>query len=475
VNADRPTVWSAQDVATATGGELLSGSPAQAFAGISIDSRDMAADELFVAIVGDVHDGHRFCEAVIEQGGRGLVVAHEKTRELPVAEWERKQICCIAVHDTARALGDLSVFHLDRSGSRVIGITGSNGKTTTRKFTAAVAGQRYKTLATRGNLNNAIGLPLTLLRLTPEVEWAVLEMGTNHPGEIAYLARLCRPEIGVITNIAPAHLEGLGSLDGVMRAKGELLQELKTGGKAVLNADDPHLQTLAAECAHPVVLFGTGTGAAVRAVDIQELADGVRFKLVIAGRQIDIHIRIPGRFMVTNALAAAAVGHLLGLPIEVIKDGLEQVTAEGGRMAVIRTSKDITIVDDAYNANPASMQAAFDALGSLRGGRRGALVLGDMLELGRDAAGWHRKIGAAAARSGADRIYFFGEYAGQAAESARSERAPTADVRTGTQSEIVSDLKSWLEPGDWVLVKGSRGMRMDKIVAALEEWAGGPV
>jgi UDP-N-acetylmuramoyl-tripeptide--D-alanyl-D-alanine ligase len=158
-----------------------------------------------------------------------------------------------------------------------------------------------------------------------------------------------------------------------------------------------------------------------------------------------------------------------------IKDGLEQVTAEGGRMAIIRTAKDITIVDDAYNANPASMQAAFDALGSLKRGRRGVLVLGDMLELGRDAADWHRKIGAAAARSGADRIYFFGDHAGQAAESARREKPPAGDVLTGSHDDIISGLTAWLEPGDWVLVKGSRGTRMDKIVAAVVEWAGGPV
>jgi UDP-N-acetylmuramoyl-tripeptide--D-alanyl-D-alanine ligase len=178
--------------------------------------------------------------------------------------------------------------------------------------------------------------------------------------------------------------------------------------------------------------------------------------------------------MIANALAAATVGHLLGLPLEMIKDGLEQVTAEGGRMAVIRTAGDITIVDDAYNANPASMQAAFDALGSLRGGRRAALVLGDMLELGREAADWHRKIGAAAARSGADRIYFFGNHAGQAAESARRERALAGDVVTGSQTEIIADLKAWLASGDWVLVKGSRGMRMDRIVSELKAWADSP-
>ena len=178
--------------------------------------------------------------------------------------------------------------------------------------------------------------------------------------------------------------------------------------------------------------------------------------------------------MVTNALAAAAVGHLLGLPLEAIKKGLEQVTAEGGRMAVIRTARGISIIDDAYNANPASMQAAFGALDSLRGSQRSVLVLGDMLELGQDAIEWHRRTGASAARSGASRIYFAGEHAHQAAEAARREDMAAKDIRTGTQAEIITDLKNWLGPGDWVLIKGSRGMRMDKIVSELTKWADSP-
>ena len=474
MTADESIAWTANEILSATGGDLVSGSIEQQFAGIGIDSRSIGPEDLFVAIVGDVHDGHQFCETVIEQGIRGMVVARENLSKLPLPAWENQQITCIAVSDTTRALGDIAAFNLKRSGARVIAITGSNGKTTTRKFTASVVGQKYKTLATSGNLNNAIGLPLTMLRLTPEHEWAVLELGTNHPGEIAYLARLCEPEIGIITNIAPAHLEGLGSLDGVMRAKGELLDELIEGGRAVLNADDPRLQQLADECVYPVVLFGTEVGAVVQATNIKESIDGVGFVLGIEDQLIAVNIQIPGRFMVTNALAAAAAGHLLGLPLEAIKNGLEQVTAEGGRMAVIRTARGINIIDDAYNANPASMQAAFGALDSLRGGQRSVLVLGDMLELGQDAIEWHRQTGASAARSGATRIYFAGEHAPEAAEAARMENRAAKDIQTGTKAEIIADLKNWLRPGDWVLIKGSRSMRMDKIVSELKKWANSP-
>ena len=381
----------------------------------------------------------------------------------------------MAVNDTTRALGDLAADNRRRSGVKVIAITGSNGKTTTRKFTAAVVGRKYRTLATRGNLNNAIGLPLTMLRLSPDHEQAVLELGTNHPGEIAYLATLCEPEIGVITNIGPAHLEGLGSLDGVMRAKGELIEGLKAGGTAVLNADDSRLRRLARECRAKVVSFGTTNDADVIARDIRSFEKGVAFELVIAGEQIEVTIGIPGQFMVSNALAAATVGHLLGLSLSTIKRGLEEVEAESGRMAVVRTRREITIIDDAYNANPSSMQAAFDGMNALRGQQRCALVLGDMFELGDEADLWHRKIGAAAANTGADRLYFSGEFAASAAESARSQnQSAREDIIIGTQEEIFADLTQWLRAGDWVLVKGSRGMQMDRIVAKLKKWADGP-
>ena len=469
----RPTAWTGAEILDATGGELLSGSGGQQFAGIGIDSRSIAADQLFVAIAGEVHDGHRFCEEVIEAGIRGLIVARQKAGRLPVSDWRKQRVLCVVVPDTTRALGDLAAYNRKRSGTRVIAITGSNGKTTTRKFTAAVAGQRYRTLATRGNLNNAIGLPLTMLRLRAEHEWAVLELGTNHPGEIAYLAAICRPEIGVITNIAPAHLEGLGTLEGVARAKGELLQGLTEGGKAVLNADDPHLLRLAEKCPRPVVLFGAGSNAEVRATRIRESGAGVGFELAVADRSIDIDLQIPGRFMVPNALAASAVGHLLGLSLEAVKNGLEQVRAESGRMAVLKTGRDITIVDDAYNANPASMRAAFAALNALRGKKRSVIVLGDMLELGESAADWHRRVAADAAKSGSSLMYFTGSFAEQAAESARKEKTAEGDVFVGTREDIVADLKRRLRPGDWVLIKGSRGMRMEKIVDELKQWANG--
>ena len=247
--------WTTRDIIEATGGELLCGSPDGQFAGISIDSRNITPTDVFIAIVGDVHDGHGFVKDVIDRGIQGVVINKTRAAELPVPEWQDRDIVCIAAADTTRALGDLAAYHRQRMPASVIAITGSNGKTTTRKLTAGVVAAEFNTLATRGNYNNDIGLPLTLLRMQAAHTWAVVELGTNRPGEIARLAEICVPDIGVITNIGPAHLEKLGTLDGVLREKGDLLKQLKSDGKAVLNADDPRLMQLAKKFQKPVVLF----------------------------------------------------------------------------------------------------------------------------------------------------------------------------------------------------------------------------
>ncbi len=227
------------DILKATGADLVCGDGRQRFAGISIDSRTIAEGELFVAIRGGVHDGHRFIPDVLGRGVTGLLIDGRSLDALPEAARAAGRVVCAAVADTTRALGDLGAFHRRRSRAAVIAVTGSNGKTSTRRMTAAVVSQRYRVLEADRNLNNQIGVPLTLFRLAPEHEWAVLELGTSMPGEIARLADICAPEIGVITNIGPAHLEGLGSLEGVLAEKSALLFGLRAGGRAVLNADDP--------------------------------------------------------------------------------------------------------------------------------------------------------------------------------------------------------------------------------------------
>jgi len=468
-----PIPWTTADILAATGGELLCGDRQQVFAGISIDSRSIAPGCLFVAIRGQVHDGHRFIPDVAAAGVRGMIVDGSKVESLNLEDLKRLGSAVLAVKETTRALGDLAGYNRRRAGVSVVAVTGSNGKTSTKEMIAAVLSRRYRTLSTSGNLNNEIGMPLTLLRLEPRHQWAVLELGMNHPGEIRRLAEICQPDVGVITNIGRAHLEGLGSVDGVMRAKGELLEKIKPDGTAVLNADDPKALELARKTGLAVTFFGFSDHAAVRAAAVAGTPETVRFRLLLPAEAIDVTLAATGRFMVPNALAAAAVGLILGLPAAEIKAGLENFKTVGGRMNIIQTRKKVVIVDDTYNANPASMQAAIAALCELKGSGRGILVLGDMLELGDEAEALHREIGAFAAGTCADRLYLTGNHAEAVRSGAGAGGIDAGDIFCGTHVGILAELTGRLAAGDWVLVKGSRGMQMEKIVAGLKAWADG--
>jgi UDP-N-acetylmuramoyl-tripeptide--D-alanyl-D-alanine ligase len=469
----QPTPWTVTEILKATGGELLCGIQEQTreFEKVGIDSRNISPGDLFVAIVGDVHDGHRFAHDVIKQGVGGLVVAREKTGELPISEWQAGQIACVAVTDTLRALGDLAAFHRSRTDVAVVAITGSNGKTTTRQMTAEVVAQKFSTLSTIGNYNNQIGVPLTLLRLAPEHTWAVVELGTNSPGEIARLARICSPDIGVITNIGPAHLEGLGSLEGVMREKEQLIEHLKTGGRAVLNADDRRVFEIAERTEKKVLLFGLSKTAGIRATAVQEKVGGVSFSLDLPRESLNVDLKVPGHFMVINALAAAAVGHLLELSAAEIKSGLETFKPAWGRMNIFQTASGIHIIDDTYNANPDSMQAAITTLNALRANNRSVFVAGDMLDLGAGTESLHKQLGAWVAVANINKLLVTGEFADAVAAGAVDAKMNREDIFTGSRDEILEALKDSLRPGDWVLIKGSRGARMDTIVEGHNEWA----
>jgi len=467
-----PLPWTVDEILKATGGDLLCGDRTREFENVSIDSRNISAGDLFVAIVGDVHDGHRFAEDVIKMGVGGLVVAGDKAGELPISDWQARRIACVAVSDTLRALGDLAAFHRSRTDVAVVAITGSNGKTTTRQMTAEVVAQKFSILSTIGNYNNQIGVPLTLLRLAPEHAWAVVELGTNSPGEIARLARICAPDIGVITNIGPAHLEGLGSLDGVMREKGQLIDHLKAGGTAVLNADDRRVSKIADRTEKKVLLFGLSKAAGIRASVLQEKVGGISFSLDLPGESLSVELKVPGQFMVINALAAAAVGHLLELSAVEIKRGLEAFKPAWGRMNIFQTDNGIHIIDDTYNANPDSMQAAITTLDTLRANNRSVFVAGDMLELGARAESLHRQVGGWAAAAEIDKLMITGEFADAVASGAADAGMNRDDIFTGSREEILDALRASLHPGDWVLIKGSRGARMDTIVEGIKEWAG---
>ncbi|MBW2435494.1 MAG: UDP-N-acetylmuramoyl-tripeptide--D-alanyl-D-alanine ligase [Deltaproteobacteria bacterium] len=472
MNNRQSLAWTLSEVLKATGGELLSGDPMQGFENIGIDSRDIRPQDVFVAIAGEVHDGHSFVKDVVAQGVSGLVVDRKKSADLPIADWQTRQIACVAVADTTRALGDLAAYHRSRTNVPLTAITGSNGKTTTRQMTAQVLAQKYKTLATIGNYNNQIGVPLTLLRLSAEYEQAVVELGTNSPGEIARLAQICAPDIAVVTNVGPAHLEGLGSLDGVMREKEQLIKHLKAGGKAALNADDRRVYQMARRTDRQVLLFGLSEDAAIRATELDEKTGGISFRLHLPDEHLTVSLNVPGQFMVLNALAAAAVGHLLKLSAGEIKAGLESFEPVWGRMDIFETASGIHIIDDTYNANPESMKAAVTTLRTLRRNSRSLFVAGDMLELGEQSEALHKQVGAWAAAANIDKLLLTGEFASAVAAGAMNAKMKPADIFSGTRDEIITTLKQSLKSGDWVLIKGSRGARMETIVKALKDWAG---
>ena len=464
-----PIPWAITDILNATGGTLVCGEGNRTFPGISIDSRNIEGNELFVAILGQTHDGHRFVKELLNRGIQGFLVDENKKDMLPLAEMMNKKVFCVAVENTTAALGKMASVYRKALSATVIGITGSNGKTTTREMTAAVVRERFHTLTSEKNYNNEIGLPLSLLRLHPDHRLAVLELGMNHPGEIAYLTQICAPDVGVITNIGPVHLEGVGSIEGVMRAKGELLENMNPKGTAVLNGDDQWLRRLACQTDREVVFFGQSKDALIRAEGIEESERGVSFTLILPTGTHSVRLGIPGRFMVSNALAGATVGHLMGLTGEAIRTGLERFRPIDGRMHVKETARGITVINDTYNANPASVKAAIETFITLKGAQRGILVLGDMLELGPDAESMHKEIGSVAARSQPDRLYVTGNFSTAVATGATEMGAAANRIFTGTKDEICSDLRKFLKPDDWVLVKGSRGMAMETIVRWLDE------
>ncbi len=467
----RPFGWTTEQVLTATGGSRISGSADMAFAGVGIDSRTIGPDDLFVAIAGESHDGHRFVADVLDRGVKGVVAADDQVANLPMSRMGVAGIICIAVADTTRALGAMARFNRNRGNLKVLAITGSNGKTSTRMLMDQVISRTFSTLSTSGNLNNHIGLPLTLFRLTPGHQAAVLELGMNHAGEITRLGRICEPDVGVITNVGPAHLEGLGTIENVAQAKGELLHTIRPGGTAILNADDPRVAALAGSLNRQVILFGSAGAAQVRADDIHLTEAGMAFTLTTPSGSTPVTLATPARVMVSNALAAAAAGEVMGVPLEHIQAGLEAFCPQPGRMGIRVLGGDIRLVDDTYNANPGSMVAAIETLASMHGNRRTLAVLGDMLELGPQSANLHREIGRAAGDARLDRLYIAGNFAPAVADGAMDRQMKADRIFCGTKAGIIEQLNQDLQTGDLILVKGSRGMAMEAVVEAIVRWA----
>lgn len=450
-----------QSIVQITAGSLMS-SKAQGsitVSGISTDSRTTRPGDLFVPLRGPKFDGHDFLLQAVRNGAVACL-SEEVISGFPVP--------VIRVADTLRALGDLAAARRRAFPGPVLAVTGSSGKTTTKEMLGAILALTGPGLITPGNYNNLVGMPQTLFALKKEHRWVVLEMGMSALGEIARLAQIGQPQIGIITNVGAAHLETLRSLDGVARAKGELFAALPPDGTAIINADDSRVLALPVANGAQRLLFGCSSQATVRAETVDLWQGGVCFRLVLPEGSYPVKLHSWGRYNVHNALAAAAAAHALQVPGTTIVRGLESFRPCAGRMEISTLDHEVVLLEDCYNANPQAVMAALATLAELPGSGRNIAVLGDMLELGEAAPQLHREIGRAAAGC-VDELLLVGELATETATGACRAGLSQEHVTVATdQQRLVERLLQIVQPGDRVLVKGSRGMAMEKICAALK-------
>jgi UDP-N-acetylmuramoyl-tripeptide--D-alanyl-D-alanine ligase len=441
------------DVAAATGGRLAGDDAA--FDGVSIDSRTIGRGQLFVALRGERFDGHAFVGAAAARGAAAALVEKPMEARLPQ----------VVVSDSQDALTALARAWRQKSQALVLGVGGSNGKTTTKELLAAILGVAGPTLSTRGNLNNHIGVPLTLLRLEPGHRYAVIEMGANHPGEIASLAALAAPAIALVTNAGDEHLEGFGNLEGVARAEGEMFAALPSTGIAIINADDPFNELWCKlSRGSRTVRFGIDSPAEVRASAIQGRIEGgafvTQYTLALAGEQARVRLGLAGRHNVLNALGAAAAAHAAGVGLPEIVAGLEHMRPVAGRLQLKPGPHGSWLIDDSYNANPSSVRAGIDVLCALPGEHW--LVLGEMAELGEETVVSHAGVGDYARRAGITRLFAMGEAARHAVAAFGGRGSWYEDA-----AQLGDALAGNLEAGVTALIKGSRVNRLERVVERL--------
>jgi len=446
-----------------------SGPGGSEFRNVSTDSRSVEAGSLFVALVGEKFDAHDFIPEVLGKGARGIVVRKDRGAKLP----EKIDADVFRVDDTLRALGDIARNWRDRFGAPVIAITGSSGKTTTKEMTANIIAQARPVLKTEGNFNNLVGLPLTIFRMSAEHEAVILEMGTNRPGEIARLTEIARPDIGLITNIGEAHLEGLKTLEDIRKEKTDLFRVMSDRGIAIINADDPSIM-METGWRGSQITFGIKNNALVRATHIRkERERGVCFVLRIGDTSREIAMQVLGEHHIYNALAAAACSWSLGISRELICQGLMSFKPVDGRMKIIKLASGAFLLDDAYNANPISVRGALAALRDLKGESRSVVVLGDMLELGEESERQHEKVGRLFAETGVDRAILKGNFSGAVKRGAVAGGMAADSISFEDDPERMAvAVTSMTGSGDWVLVKGSRGMKMEEAIRAIVRLTG---
>jgi UDP-N-acetylmuramoyl-tripeptide--D-alanyl-D-alanine ligase len=457
------------DLLAAVGGRLQGPASVTSIAGASVDSRRVTPGSIYVALLGERVDGHTFVADALRAGAVAALV--ERSVDLP----PDLDAPIVIVPDALRALGDLAAWWRSRHAVRVVGVTGSTGKTIAKEMAADLLSRTLITLRNEGNLNSESGLPMTLLRLDARHEAAVLEMSMYTTGEIARLAEIARPEIGIVLSVHPAHLERAGSIERIAQAKAELPAALPFDGLAILNVDDPRVLAMADLTSAPVRTFGLSPAADVRAGEVTShgLA-GTEFTMIAPWGERRVRSATPGRHLVPHALAAATAAEHLGVPLDEIEAGLAAGSRAPHRMQVETAAAGATLVDDTYNASPISVRAALDFLAEtpMAAGRRRLAILGDMLELGPDEARLHREIGECAAGS-ADLLVAVGDRGRWIAEGARAAGATrVVEVTDAEEAASVLEREAAPGPGDLVLLKASRGIGLDRAVDILRGMAG---
>lgn len=466
--------WSLKQVILATNGRLCNNSSStMSFRSIVTDSRAVRAGDIFLTLSGDNFDGADFCGEAVKKGAAGVITCRPLST-VPVPQ--------IIVADTCKALGDLAAWRRNiMRNLTVAAITGSSGKTTVKDMTAAILERDGRVIKTRGNFNNLIGLPLSLLPVNFHHDYAVLEMGMNAPGEIARLTEIADPDIACLNNIHPAHLAGLGDIKGVAAAKGELLSYSRSSTTLVVNIDDPEVRRLIRGRRGRMVSFGRRRQAEVRGCYPKVWGEnGLAFTLKIGARQGRVRLRALGEHNMLNGLAAAAIAHAAGIEFADIIVGLESFRPSDNRLQLMKLANGLRVINDSYNANPASMRAALAAARKISKGGKCAAVLGDMLELGAFSAEAHGELGGRVAKEGFDYLLAMGEFAGIMAAGAVKAGMDRKRIVTCAGAEemnkALSDLlgKGKIGTGDLLLIKGSRGMRMERFIEPLklDEFAG---
>ena len=450
-----------REILKATGGKLEAESENTIFTGISTDSRKIKSGDLFIPLSGLNFDGHDFVGKAMELGAAGTIAS--KDLELPDGR------LLIKVNDTSAALRDIAAFYRQKFNVPFVGITGSVGKTSTKDMVACALGGKYKVLKTEGNLNNEIGVPLTVFNLEGTHEAAVVEMGMSGFGEISRLTAIVKPHVAIITNIGIAHIEKLGSRQNILKAKMEILEGLEKNGLVILNGDDTLLRGASNYIDFRKKLYGIEEKCDYQAGNIKTHGEaGSDFEITVGNVEYKVRVPVPGIHNIYNALAAIAAGVELGVPMQAIIAGIAQFNPGKMRLNIFEKNG-IKIIDDAYNANPQSMQAALNVLQDISAGARKIAVLGDMLELGEWAGKAHYDVGKYAASKGVEHIIAVGPNASQVALGAYEggcEKGNTAIF--GTNSEALQYLNNIVREGDIILVKGSRGMKMEEIVNGLQ-------